>query len=124
MTLIASLLLLAAVLPWLASIFAKAGGKGFNNADPRIWLAQQEGWRARAIAVQDNLFEGLPFFFAAVLFALYNDVALDYLSRLMMAWLAARLAFFWFYISGRGTLRSLVWGLALALNIIILFAAT
>ncbi len=124
MTLIAALLLVAAALPLLASILAKVGGKGFDNNDPRAWLARQDGWRARAIAAQSNFFEGLPFFFAAVLFALYNNVASDYLASLMMAWLAARLAFLWFYIAGRGTLRSVVWGLALALNVVILFAGT
>lgn len=123
MSLIAWLLLIAALLPLVGAGLAKAGGKGFDNNQPRQWLAEQEGWRARANAAQANLFESLPFFFGAVLFALYNQAEPERLATLMIAWLAARLAYIWFYVANRGSLRSLVWLVALALNIAILFAA-
>lgn len=35
------LMLIAALLPFFATISAKAGGKGFDNADPRL----APGWR-------------------------------------------------------------------------------
>lgn len=122
MTLIAWLMLAAAFLPYVAAVCAKGGGKGFDNNDPRNWLARQEGWRARANAAQANLFEGLPFFYAAVLFALYNQASPDYVAGLMLAWLAARLGYLWFYIAGRGALRSLIWTVSILLDIAILFA--
>lgn len=123
MTTLTCLMLAAALLPSLTALAAKAGGRGFDNDAPRAWLACQEGWRARTNAAQANAFEALPFFFAAVLLALHNGAAADYLAWLAGAWLALRLAYAGLYAAGRGTLRSIVWALALAVNIAILFAA-
>ena len=120
---IAWLFVAAAALPLLSTIIAKAGGKGFSNADPRAWLGQQAGYRARANAAQQNLFEGLPLFYAAVLFALYNQVDLALLRNLMASWIVARLAYIACYLADQAALRSLVWFAALALNIGILFVA-
>lgn len=36
---------------------------------PRAWLAEQEGFRARANAAQQNLFEVFPFFAVGVILA-------------------------------------------------------
>ena len=70
-------ILAAAVLPLLCSYIAKWGSfrtprreGGYDNADPRAWLARQGDWRARANAAQANSFEALPFFIGAVLVAL------------------------------------------------------
>ena len=122
-TIIAWLFVAAAVLPLLSTIIAKAGGKGFSNADPRAWLGRQEGYRARANAAQQNLFEGLPLFYAAALFALYNQVDLAMLRNLMALWIVARLAYVGCYLANKPALRSLVWFAALALNISIFFVA-
>lgn len=120
---IAWLMLAAAMLPYVCAILAKAGGRGFDNNAPRPWLAGLQGWRARANAAQQNLFEGLPFYFAAVLFALlYRQADPQALAGWMLLWLAARVAFIGAYVAGRGLLRSLFWALALAVNIVILFA--
>jgi uncharacterized MAPEG superfamily protein len=69
-------ILVAALLPLLCAWIAKWGTfrvprsqGGYDNTDPRAWLARQEGWRARANAAQANSFEGLPFFIGAVLAA-------------------------------------------------------
>lgn len=117
------LFLIAAMLPFVAAVCAKAGGKGFDNEEPRIWLSRQHGWRARANAAQSNMFESLPFFFAAVLFALLRNADTGALAGLMAAWIVARLVYLAVYIAGYGLVRSLVWTIALALNIAILFAA-
>jgi len=117
------MMLVAALLPIVAAVLAKAGGEGYDNDDPRPWLARQQGWRARANAAQTNLFEGLPFFYAAVLYALYAHADLARLGLLRLAWLLLRVAHLALYIAGRGSLRSLAWTLSLAVNIAILFAA-
>src|SRR5690606_33300324 len=101
---------------------SKAGGKSYDNNDPRPWLAQQTGWRARANAAQANLFEGLPFFYAAVLFALYGQADQGWLFSLMLAWIVLRLIYLGVYIAGRGMWRTVVWGLAFAVNVAILLA--
>jgi uncharacterized MAPEG superfamily protein len=120
---IAWLFLVAALLPFVAAGCAKAGGKGFDNRQPRQWLAQQQGWRARANAAQANMFESLPFFFAATLFALHRNADTSGLAGLMTAWIVVRLVYLAVYIADRGTVRSLVWVGALALNIAIVFMA-
>jgi uncharacterized MAPEG superfamily protein len=120
---IAWLMLVAGILPLLGAVTAKIGGKQFDNNAPREWLDRQEGWRARANAAQVNLFEGLPLFYAAVLFALYAQVETGWLATLMVAWLVARVLYLGAYIANVGTLRSVVWGIALVINIVILFAA-
>ena len=122
MTTIAWLMLIAAALPFLATGIAKAGDKSFDNDNPRAWLQKQEGWRARANAAQTNFFEGLPFFFAAVLFALYRNVDLPQLRNLMIAYVIMRLVYLALYLKGKGTLRSIAWTLGLAINVAILFS--
>lgn len=122
-TTIAWIMLVAGILPVVAAAAAKAGGKAYNNDDPRPWLSNLEGWRARANAAQQNLFEGLPFFYAAVLFALFAQADRNWLVSLMLVWIVLRLAYIGIYIAGYGTLRSLAWGAALAVNILILFSA-
>jgi len=121
---IAGLLLVAAFLPWVCTLIAKAGGAGFDNNAPRIWLATQQGWRARANAAQKNLFEGLPLFYLAVLWALlYRATDESTLVLWMLAWLALRVAYIAAYLADRGILRSLLWTAALAVNVWMGFGA-
>ena len=61
----------AGVMPLLGAASAKWGFKGFDNHNPRAWLAEQTGARARANAAQHNSFEAFPFFAVAVLLALH-----------------------------------------------------
>jgi uncharacterized MAPEG superfamily protein len=120
---VAWLMLIAGLQPYVGAVTAKAGGAAFDNNNPRPWLLSQKGWRARANAAQSNMFEGLPFFYAAVLLALYADVDVTWLATLMIAWLVARAVYLAMYVAGYGTLRSVVWGIALVINIVILFTA-
>ena len=122
MHVIAWLMVVAALLPVVAAGLAKAGGKRFDNNAPREWLARQEGWRARAHAAQNNSFEALPFFFAAVLYALHTHADPRHLAVLMGAWLLTRVVYIALYVGGYGTLRSLIWATSLVLNVVILFA--
>jgi uncharacterized MAPEG superfamily protein len=120
MTLITWLMLIAALLPLFAAAASKAGGKGFDNHTPRTWLAGQQGWRARANAAQQNLFESLPFFYGATLFALYNHAQPGQLTALMGAWLLLRIAYFVAYVADYASIRSLIWVVTFVVNIGIL----
>ncbi|MFV0283642.1 MAG: MAPEG family protein [Castellaniella sp.] len=122
MSWIQGLMVAAAVLPYGAAMTAKAGGQRYDNNDPRPWLAAQQGWRARANAAQANLFEGLPFFYAAVLYALHVGAQPDRLAWLMGVWVALRVLYVLAYVLGRGLVRSIVWGAALVVNLAILWA--
>lgn len=124
MTTIAWLMLVSALLPIVAAGIAKSGGSGFDNGNPRGWLSRQEGYRLRANAAQSNLFENLPFHFAAILFALHNQADLIVLRNAMAAWIVIRLAYIACYVADKGGLRSFVWAVSLAITAYILFLGT
>lgn len=120
--------LVAALLPIVSAGMAKWGTfttpptqGGFDNANPRAWLARQGDWRARANAAQANSFEALPFFIGAVVIAhqLGADQArLDVLAALFVL---LRVIYIVLYVANRASMRSVVWLLALGVNIGILF---
>ena len=123
------IVLFAAFLPIVCAGIAKWGmfGKsrkegGYDNHDPRPWLAKQQGWRARANAAQANTFEALPFFFAAVIIAHQLGAAQTRLDLLCLSWLMLRVFYIITYVGDMATARSGVWFGALAVNVLILLS--
>jgi uncharacterized MAPEG superfamily protein len=123
------ILLLAALLPIACAGIAKWGmfGKprkegGFDNHDPRTWLAKQQGYRARANAAQHNTFEALPFFFAAVIIAHQLHAGQTLLDVLCLTWLMLRIFYVIAYVGDMPNVRSGVWFGALLVNVVILFS--
>jgi uncharacterized MAPEG superfamily protein len=121
--------LVAALLPILCAGIAKWGtfGKprregGFDNQHPRDWLGRQQDWRARANAAQANSFEGLPFFIGAVVIAHQLGAAQARLDILAFIYIVLRLLFIMMYVANLANIRSVVWTLALLVNIAILFS--
>jgi len=106
-------LLAAGLLPQFFGVYAKAS-KGFDNNNPRAWLASVDGKKARAVAAMTNGYEGLPLFVAAVLTAHMLKGAQSSADMLALGYIVLRVVFGIVYIAGLGTLRSLVWGLGLA----------
>jgi uncharacterized MAPEG superfamily protein len=121
--------LVAALLPIICAGIAKSGaiGKprrdgGYDNGDPRAWLATQAGWRARANAAQANSFEALPFFIGAVIIAHQLGAHQGRLDILAFFYVVLRMAYIMMYVAGMANIRSILWALAFAINIAILFA--
>lgn len=121
--------LVAALLPIVCAGIAKYGTLrtspregGFDNNNPRAWLAKQTDWRARANAAQANTFESLPFFFAAVIIAHQLQASQARLDILAVLFVALRMAYIGLYVSDKASARSIVWALALFTNIAILFS--
>ncbi len=120
--------LVAALLPIVCAGIAKWGafGKprhdgGYDNHDPRAWLARQSGWRVRANAAQTNSFEALPFFIGAVIIAHQSGALQLRLDLLAWAFVALRLAYIALYVADKASVRSLIWVAGLAVNIVMLF---
>ena len=120
--------LIAALLPVLCAGLSKAGsfGKsrsegGFDNHNPRAWLQQQKGWRARANAAQANTFEALPFFFAAVVIAHQLQASQVRLDVFAFVFVVLRIAYVMMYVADMAKSRTVIWFLALLVNIGILF---
>ena len=121
--------LVAALLPIFCAGLAKWGmfakprrAGGFDNHNPRAWLASQQSWRARANAAQANSFEALPFFIGAVIIAHQLGASQLRLDVLAFLYIVLRLLYIMMYVADLATVRSLVWLLALVANIAILFA--
>lgn len=120
--------LVAALLPIVCAGLAKWGmfGKprregGYDNHNPRAWLARQGDWRARANAAQANSFEALPFFMGAVIIAHQHGAYQTRLDLMAFLFVVLRLVYILLYVADLATLRSITWVLALAVNIAILF---
>lgn len=114
---------IAGLLPYVATVLAKAGGKDFDNNEPRSWLAKQQGYHARANAAQQNSFEAFAFFAVAVLVTHVTRGQLERADLLAMVFVAARVAYLAVYLAGWGTLRSLVWAVGMAATIWIFMLA-
>ena len=120
--------LIAVLLPLACSWLAKWGmaglpvkDGGFDNRDPRAWLARQGDWRARANAAQANSFEALPFFIGAVIIAHQLAAPQARLDILAFLFVVLRVIYIVMYVAGLPTVRSAVWVLAFLVNLAILF---
>jgi len=121
--------LIAALLPLACAWLAKSGGfgrprkqGGFDNHDPRAWLARQTDWQARANAAQANSFEALPFFIGAVVIAHQLGAPQTRVDILAVLFVTLRIIYIAMYVAGFPTVRSAIWTLALLANVGILFA--
>jgi uncharacterized MAPEG superfamily protein len=99
----------AGFFPYIATVIAKSGRSGFDNRDPRGWLARQEGFHKRANSAQLNAFEAFPFFAAAVIIAHLLNGPQGLVDVLAMVFIAARALYLAFYLANQATPRSLVW---------------
>ena len=120
--------LVAAVLPIICAGIAKSGmftispkKGGYDNNNPRAWLARQTDWRARANAAQANTFEALPFFFAAVIIAHQLQARQAVLDILAFMFVVLRVGYILMYVSDMAKTRSAIWVAALGMNVWILF---
>jgi uncharacterized MAPEG superfamily protein len=107
--------------PYVATGIAKKGFAGYDNGMPRNWLAKQTGFRARANAAQANLFESLPFFFAAVLIASLANAPQNRIDLLAIGFVLARITYLVCYVVNWPATRSIVWLAGLACVVAIFF---
>ena len=101
--------LIAGLLPFVCAIVAKWGGRGYDNHNPREWLAHQDGYRARANAAQQNSFEAFPFFAVGVVLAALGGADGDVMEIASWVFVAARVAYIACYVKDLATWRSLMW---------------
>ena len=128
MTLAQGCILIACILPIACAGIAKWRGfgkprreGGYDNHDPRQWLAQQQGVQARANAAQYNSFEALPLFIAGVLIAERSGAAQATVDALAVAFIACRVAYIAAYVADKANPRSLLWMLGLACCVVLFF---
>ena len=106
MTTALACVLIAGILPIVCTGIAKAGARGYDNHDPRGWLARQTGYRARANAAQANSFEAFPLFAAGVLAAQWMAAPQPRVDAIAMAFIAARVAYIGCFLADVAIARS------------------
>lgn len=116
------LILIACLLPYVFTVIAKktAGFKGRDNQNPRDFLAKTTGLAARANAAQQNSFESLPLFIAAILMAEYMVVPQAVIMTFGIAYIVLRIVYGICYLANWATLRTIVWILSLLCPICLL----
>lgn len=101
--------LAAALLPYVFTLLAKAGGPRYNNYSPREFLEKQQGYRKRAHWTQLNGFEAFPPFAAAVIIAHQAGAVQSTIDLLALTFIACRILYGVMYLANKPNLRSLVW---------------
>ncbi|HHX36145.1 MAG TPA: hypothetical protein GX719_12845 [Gammaproteobacteria bacterium] len=120
--------LIAIMLPYVSTVWAKASAGGFNpkhNHDPRAFLAGVQGAAKRANNAQQNGFEIAPAFAAAVIIAhLAGGAEQGLLDQLAIAFVLSRVLYTLCYVADWASLRSLVWfaGLGLIISLFVVSA--
>ena len=111
------MVLAAALLPYVATAYAKfsgGGGKSYDNSAPRAQLENLPPARRRAHWAQLNGFEAFPPFAAAIIIAHLARASAATIDTLASTFVALRIAYTLLYIHDRPTARSLVWIAGLA----------
>ncbi|MBX9298502.1 MAPEG family protein [Chromobacterium piscinae] len=101
-------LLLAAMLPLTWAGVAKAGVR-YDNHRPREWAAQLAGYRQRANWAQQNAWEALPTYLAAVTAAWLMKVPVAEMNAAAAVFALARVTHGLLYVADKAALRSLAW---------------
>ena len=114
--------LAAALLPYAAVAIAKYD-RTYDNRAPRDWEARLEGRARRAVFAHHNHFEAFAPFAAAVVIAHLARAPQLPVDVIAGAFIAARLAYTWAYVSDRHYLRSLLWMAGLACVVALFFFA-
>jgi uncharacterized MAPEG superfamily protein len=114
--------LIAGLLPYVGTMAAKWGFRRYDNHNPRQWLAEQTGFRARGNAAQFNSFEAFPFFAAGVIIATLAQVEVALMDLLAVTFVVARVGYIVCYVADKATLRSIFWLIGL-LSVVALYVA-
>ena len=118
-------MVVASLLPLVMALTAIAIG-GFNlaeNAHPRDFLQGTTGAAARANAAQQNSYETLPIFLAAVLVAMLFFVPQLIINTIAWLYVLIRIGFCVAYITNLATFRSILWTLSMACSLMLFYLA-
>ena len=102
------------IMPMIWGTLAKSSAPKFDNNNPRQWLARLEGRGARANAAQQNSFEAMPGFIAAVIIAHLAQAPQLQVDIIALNFVVLRLMYGYLYLVDKATLRSVIWGLGFA----------
>jgi uncharacterized MAPEG superfamily protein len=84
--------------------------EGYDNNNPREQQASLNGLGKRALAAHQNQIESFPLFATGILVATATGVVTSTIDYLAIAYIVARVAYIFYYLNDRATLRTIVWG--------------
>ena len=119
-------ILLFAFLNLFCSVAAKkaANMHAAENHNPREILARATGKAARLNAAQQNGYEMLPLYAAAIIIAhATGEAAQGTINFWATLFLLSRVAYIWAYAQDKATARSAIWGVGLICVIALFIAA-
>ncbi|WP_088329928.1 MAPEG family protein [Lacimicrobium sp. SS2-24] len=119
-------LFIATVLPILAKAplaIAQAKTGRYDNRLPRQQQASLTGFGARARAGHENAFEALLMFMPGAIMVMVMELFSAYTIGLAVTFVVARVLYHAFYLLDWDKLRSLVWLVAFACSILLLWEA-
>ena len=126
MTIALLCILLAAIMPIVCAGLAKGRDMtvshkdgGYDNLNPRDWIAKQQGFKKWAQSAQENCWEALPFFAASVIVSHMLGVIGWLPNALAVAFITLRVIYIALYVTGKQRQRSLVWMAAFFVNVAI-----
>jgi len=93
----------------------------FDNSRPRDPGFYEDPIAARALGAHLNGIETFPFFAVAVLLAEFRLSPQRLIDELAVLFLIVRIAYVFTYIGNRPTLRSILWNVGFAINVLIFF---
>lgn len=104
-------LLIAVLMPivcsWVGAYFRAKQPEGFDNKHPRLQVARLENAGHRAYAAQQNCWEALGLFTAALVAVHMSGLVLDSIATLCIVFVVARLVFVVCYLANIDAIRSL-----------------
>ena len=113
--------LLPIVLSWVGGYYRAQQFGSIDNKHPRAQYAALEGAGARAVAAQQNAWEALAVFTAAVVVHTLKGGDAETASTLALVWLGSRILHAVFYLANLDVLRSLVFLVGLGCAVALFF---
>jgi len=111
MHIVIACLLIAVLMPivcsWISSYFRGTHPDGFDNKHPRLQANKLEGPGHRAVAAQQNSWEALAMFSAALLGVHMSGLVLDSIATLCIVFVVARVVYIACYLANQDAIRSL-----------------
>jgi uncharacterized MAPEG superfamily protein len=99
--------------------------KGFDHNRPRVYAGTLSGWRQRAYWIQENTYEILPIFIAAVLISqqIAGITHQGSIDNACILFVISRIAYAIAYLKNKAMLRSSCWGLGFVAILYLYFLA-
>lgn len=113
----------AILMPVMIAGLAKftSGFKPRDNHNPREYLSKLTGWQQRANWAQQNTFESIPGFLAAVIIAHQMGGNQANIDMLAVSYIVIRIIYAALYIADIALLRTLAWVAGVACTIALFF---